>query len=465
MINEVKVSKTAVCKFEDSVTKMYECADKISSAIQCLEELIRLIAELIKRLMAVINKENHANEKLEVKIREFEQEIDRLNAKLDDLERELDDLERELDSTPESFTFPNSEGEVVEVPNPAYEILCQRISIVEAQIESVEKEIDKYQQKLDQAYNVNHRIDSHIEKVNGVISSLEEKSNTCNSLVKELSDIKASVSTKSLNASMALKKIEQLIDSYLKIKMKYEQISFINPSDNARDINININVNVSNPQTNEFVNDKYPGLTSKDIKNHNIKFDSNNRISEYDGKKFGENYNTYKDRFEQTPQDNNPIKGTYEGIRGESKFIPSGRTVEGQVVIKILKEYGLDGIQYRNAEPDFEVCSEAVVKIKNMTNNRYDFKEAGVVKEGNFTQADNQLAVEWNLQSRNGKSNWTPKDVYDYRKSKGLTWHEKCDTETMVLVKSEINAFFTHSGGCSACGVRDGVNAGGDFDE
>lgn len=459
MINDVKVSKMAVCKFEDSVTKMYEYSDKISNAILCLKELIRFIAGLINRLMAVIRTENQTIEKLKIKIEKYEQEINRLNIKLAELERELSDLECKINSTPEYYTITDAEGKKVEVPNPAYQILCQKISVVESQIESVENEIDIYQNKLDNAYNLNHRIDSHIEMINGVVSSLEEKRDSCNLMVKELRDIKASVSTKSLNASMSLKNIEKLIDSYLKTKMKYEQISFTNPLDMIQDIN------ATKTQENDFANDNYPGLSSQDIKKHNIKFDSYKRISEYDGKKFGEDYNSYKDRFEQTPQDNNPLKGIYEGVRGESKFIPSGRTVDGQVVIRILKEYGLDGIQYRNAEPDFEVCSEAVVKIYNMGYKRFDYYDNEEKIEGNFSQADKKLALEWNRISKNGRHNWTPQDIKKYRKLNGLTWHEKCDTETMVLVKIEINSFFSHSGGCSACGKRDCVNVGGVFDD
>ncbi len=466
MINDVKVSKNTVQQFKNSVTQMYEYAEKISNAISCIEQLIKLIVGLIKKLLALISKENQANERLEAKIREIEQIIDRLNSKLEKLDRELESLECKLEHTPESFTVKNSEGEEVEIPNPAYEALCQKIYLVESQIESVEREINGYQQKLEKAYNINHRLDSHIETINGVVSSLEDKQSTCNVLVKELMDIKNSVGSKSLSASMSLKKAEQLIDAYLKLKMKYDQISLVNPVENTSNINLNVNINVNKPKENTYTNANYPFLTVEDIKKHDIKFDSNNRIIEYDGKKFGENYNTYQFRFDRTPVDNDPIKGNYVGPRGESKFVPSGRSAEGQAVIKILKKYGLDGIQYRNAEPDFEECSEAVVKIYNMTNNRSDYKaDEDIQQEGNFSQADKKLALEWNRISKNRKSNWTPQDIYKYRKSNDLTWHEKCDTETMVLVRSELNAFFTHSGGCSACRVRDGVNVGGEFDE
>ena len=108
-----------------------------------------------------------------------------------------------------------------------------------------------------------------------------------------------------------------------------------------------------------------------------------------------------------------------------------------------------------------------MVKISGMTENRENFtNNVGEIALGNFSQADIELAKAWNLGKREGRSNWEARDVLNYRKANKLTWHEKCDTETMVLVRFEINLFFKHSGGCSECRVRDAVvTDGGDFDE
>ena len=148
-------------------------------------------------------------------------------------------------------------------------------------------------------------------------------------------------------------------------------------------------------------------------------------------------------------------------------FIPSERTVAGIHVKNILRRYGLDGIVYRNAEPDFEVCSEAVVKISSMTSNIANYvDEHGNSRLGNYAQADIELAKVWNMERREGRDDWNPDDVKKYRKDNGLAWHEKCDTETMVLVASKINLFFKHSGGRSECAKRDGlIKDGGGFDE
>ena len=68
---------------------------------------------------------------------------------------------------------------------------------------------------------------------------------------------------------------------------------------------------------------------------------------------------------------------------------------------------------------------------------------------------------------KNGKDNWSAIEVDEYRRLHKLTWHEKADTETMVLVRTEINDFFKHIGGVSECKKRDSnkSNFGGEFDE
>ena len=161
------------------------------------------------------------------------------------------------------------------------------------------------------------------------------------------------------------------------------------------------------------------------------------------------------------------MRGYYTGTRGESKYIPCTRTVEGVVVTEILKNYGLDGIEYRNAEPDFEVCSEAIVQINNMTEFRDPYIDKnGVQQPGNFSYADQELATAWSAVGRDGKTDWTEEDIKKYRKANRLTWHEKCDAKTMVLVRSEINLYFQHSGGCAECKRRDSVGTeDGGFDE
>ena len=171
-------------------------------------------------------------------------------------------------------------------------------------------------------------------------------------------------------------------------------------------------------------------------------------------------YTSYEERLKQTPKE----KGTWVGERGESKFIPDLKLHENAALIEKMKEYGIDAIEYKNAEPDFSKCSKATVEIDDMTKNRYDyFDDSGNRRDGNFTLADKKLAEQFNAEAKDEKTDWKVNDIEKYRYDNKLSWHERCDTKTMDLVPREIHEFYGHSGGCAECKVRDSV--GGGFDE
>jgi len=186
---------------------------------------------------------------------------------------------------------------------------------------------------------------------------------------------------------------------------------------------------------------------------------------EADEHEFGGKYNSYEARLNQVPQ--NGENGSFEGERGHSKFIPSDTTERGAACKGKLAELGKDGVEYKNLEPDFSEVSSATVTIDNMTGNRNDYQADGEWKAGNFSQADAKLAEQWNTQGKDGRTDWTDKDVYNFRKDpeQKYTWHERCDTNTMDLVPSEIHQCCKHLGGVSECKVRDAQNNGGEFDE
>ena len=130
--------------------------------------------------------------------------------------------------------------------------------------------------------------------------------------------------------------------------------------------------------------------------------------------------------------------------------------------------YGKDGIEYKNLEPDFSEVSEGTVKIDNMTEHRDDYyDENGELQPGNFSQADAKLAEKWNEQQKDGRTDWTDEDVYEWRHDPAhqCSWHERCDTKTMDLVPYDIHSYCKHLGGVSECKARDSVNDGGGFDE
>lgn len=176
-------------------------------------------------------------------------------------------------------------------------------------------------------------------------------------------------------------------------------------------------------------------------------------------------YNSYEERIGHTPRQETSL-GMWEGERGNSKFKPSNETIEGKLASGKLAEKGLDGIEYKNAEPDFSKCSETVVEIDDMTQHRENyFGENGTVKLGNFAQADMKCADKWNAELRNGKNDWQARDVYNWRHENKYSWHERCDTRTMDLIPFEIHSYCKHLGGVSECKIRDSIDFGGDFDE
>ncbi|WP_458458738.1 HNH endonuclease signature motif containing protein [Pseudobutyrivibrio sp.] len=184
----------------------------------------------------------------------------------------------------------------------------------------------------------------------------------------------------------------------------------------------------------------------------------------FDAGEFGGKYKSYEDRLSCVPV--SETKGQWEGQRGESKFVPSDDI--GKECKDKLAEYKLDGIEYKNLEPDFSKCSEATVQIEDMDEHRWDYIDAnGDEQLGNFSKADEKAAQLWNEQKKDGRTDWTAEDVYDYRNDPDhhYTWHERCDTKTMDLVPSEIHSYCTHSGGVAECKARDAVNTGGEFDE
>lgn len=176
-------------------------------------------------------------------------------------------------------------------------------------------------------------------------------------------------------------------------------------------------------------------------------------------------YTSYEDRIKYTPREDSEL-GIWEGERGESRFILSEETAAGAAAKQKLSEYGMDGVEYKFAEPDFSDCCEAEVKIDNMTARRENYEDKnGEYQQGNFFQADAKCAEQWNNTKRDGMDDWTAADVREWRRDNQCSWHECCDTSTMQLVPRDIHSVFRHSGGVAECAARDNSNIGGVFDE
>ena len=137
--------------------------------------------------------------------------------------------------------------------------------------------------------------------------------------------------------------------------------------------------------------------------------------------------------------------GEWSGEIGDSIWLPNRDEIpkrppnNEKTWGEILDENGVEGIEFKDGEPDFSKVSEATVEIEEFTGDR----------NANFTQADEKLADQWTSESKDGRT-WTPQDVKEYRKENNLSWHERRDKKTLDLVPQEIHGNIPHSGGISA---------------
>ena len=155
---------------------------------------------------------------------------------------------------------------------------------------------------------------------------------------------------------------------------------------------------------------------------------------------------SYMERIQQTPKDGE--LGYWTGERGESVFIPKDPAMK-----EFLARYGREGIEYKNGIPDFSFCSECDAEIDYMSPDR----------DRNFSQADIKCAEQWNAEAKFGKSDWTPRDVAQWRRENGYSWHECNDRKTCQLVPTDVNGYFGHLGGVAEC-KRANINKGDIFD-
>lgn len=133
--------------------------------------------------------------------------------------------------------------------------------------------------------------------------------------------------------------------------------------------------------------------------------------------------------------------GKWSGERGNSKwypekdYIPQKANPEGLTWNQIMNKYRIDGINYRDGEPNFECISKGTVRIEGFTSYR----------PSNFNKADIELS------NRRGCS---PDEVRAWRNKNGYTWHECRDMSTMQKVPGIVHNNMTHSGGVSEARKR-----------
>ena len=147
-------------------------------------------------------------------------------------------------------------------------------------------------------------------------------------------------------------------------------------------------------------------------------------------------YSTYGERLDQCQKS----KGAWIGEVGESKLIPANHDAKAE-----LAKHGKDGIEYQNGIPDFKAFAKDSVEIDRMTDNR----------PSNYKQAYNSFAEKWRAEGFEGRNDWTPRLVEQYKKEHRLDMHECSDMKTMQLVPHDIHDNAKHIGGRYECQIRD----------
>ena len=128
--------------------------------------------------------------------------------------------------------------------------------------------------------------------------------------------------------------------------------------------------------------------------------------------------------------------GSWDGFRGRSMWrpdreaIPTRYNPDGLTCGQILDKYGIEGIEYKEGDPDFSPISKGKVEIDDFTDDR----------TSNFAQADEALAKQ---------KGCSPEEVKKWREENGYTWHECRDCKTMQKVPREVHNNMDHSGGVS----------------
>lgn len=144
-------------------------------------------------------------------------------------------------------------------------------------------------------------------------------------------------------------------------------------------------------------------------------------------------------------------KGYWKGEEGNSRWIPDkDATVTwrkgGETHVKaygdIMKEQGIDGIEYFNKEPDFSDVEDSVIRHVELEN----FSDSRTGSSGTYSMASKAAAER--LTRETGEV-WTQQRVQEYMNDHGLTWHECADRKTVRAIPTEINAGFKHTGGIS----------------
>ncbi len=143
-------------------------------------------------------------------------------------------------------------------------------------------------------------------------------------------------------------------------------------------------------------------------------------------------------------------RGEWASIPGNSLCRPDVTTEGGRAVKEELGRVGVEGIEYRDYIPDFGPVAKETVTIDTMTS------DIGT----NKSQAYRAVADRWNSEGRpdkggNPKSDWTSRDVDEWKKENNLVFHECSDMHTCQFVPQTIHSYYKHYGGRSECAAKE----------
>ena len=149
-------------------------------------------------------------------------------------------------------------------------------------------------------------------------------------------------------------------------------------------------------------------------------------------------------------------EANWDSSPGNSLCRPDATTEGGRAVKEELGRVGVEGIEYRDYIPDFGPVAKETVTIDNMTS------DIGT----NKSQAYRAVADRWNSEGRpdkggNPKSDWTSRDVDEWKKENDLTFHECSDMKTCQFVPQSIHSYYRHSGGRSECAAKEKLEGAG----
>lgn len=140
--------------------------------------------------------------------------------------------------------------------------------------------------------------------------------------------------------------------------------------------------------------------------------------------------------------------GVWSGEPGNSELTPNDPDV-----IDTMSQFGESKVKYDNGVVDFSPFSKETVSI-NITPDI----------ETNRSNAYKAVADKWNKQAKDGRTDWTRRDVADWKQSENLEFHECSDMKTCQFVPADIHQACKHTGGRYEAKCKEMLEDGGGFD-